>query len=251
MSKLHWLEGPFALVHTPQYQEAEPDVFETYATGMALAHNMILRGLNSIYKQAPWVKPKESRDFLEYCNLWLQVITIHHGGEEKSLFPYIESAGVPNIMDINGAQHEPFHDGVNTMQDYVNAGLSGGSFDGSRMVEIIDGFGAPLREHLAEEIDTLVDLRKYGEKLSGLQAALDQEAKTNMGSVSISTGLVMLLLLHDKSWEDGKWANFPPRPCFRLLHPAQGVVSSPNLWRFAPCDNNALPQAQYARPPAV
>lgn len=67
-------------------------MFETCATGMALAHNMILRGLNSIYQQAPWIQQRDTQDFLEYCKLWLQVITVHHSGEEKHFFPYIESA---------------------------------------------------------------------------------------------------------------------------------------------------------------
>ena len=58
---------------------------------MALAHNMLLRGLNSLYKQARWVRPEDIHSFLEYCNLWLKAIEIHHSGEEENLFPWIES----------------------------------------------------------------------------------------------------------------------------------------------------------------
>lgn len=67
-------------------------MFEKCATEMALAHNMILRGLNSIYQQAPWVEQRDAQDFLEYCKLWVQVITVHHNGEESDFFPYIESS---------------------------------------------------------------------------------------------------------------------------------------------------------------
>ena len=58
---------------------------------MALAHNMLLRGLNAIYKQAPWVQPQDIPSFVEYCRHWVAAITIHHAGEEKNLFPWIES----------------------------------------------------------------------------------------------------------------------------------------------------------------
>lgn len=67
-------------------------MLDSCATGMALAHNMILRGLNSIYQQAPWVEPSDTKDFLEYCKLWVQVVTVHHNGEENDFFPYIENA---------------------------------------------------------------------------------------------------------------------------------------------------------------
>ena len=58
---------------------------------MALAHNMLLRGLNAIYKQAPWVQPQDIPSFVVYCRHWVTAITIHHAGEEKNLFPWIES----------------------------------------------------------------------------------------------------------------------------------------------------------------
>ena len=37
---------------------------------MALAHNGIIRGLNSIYLQAPHVKPEDKPDFVGYALTW-------------------------------------------------------------------------------------------------------------------------------------------------------------------------------------
>jgi hypothetical protein len=59
-------------------------MFETCATGMALAHNMILRGLNSIYQQAPWIQQKDTQDFLEYCKLWLQLLQYIIAGKRNT-----------------------------------------------------------------------------------------------------------------------------------------------------------------------
>jgi hypothetical protein len=41
---------------------------------MALGHNMIVRGLNSIYLQAPLVKPEDHEDFIQYALCWYQVL---------------------------------------------------------------------------------------------------------------------------------------------------------------------------------
>jgi hypothetical protein len=41
---------------------------------MALVHNVIIRALNSIYLQAPHVRPEDVKDFLAYCFCWYQNI---------------------------------------------------------------------------------------------------------------------------------------------------------------------------------
>lgn len=90
--------------------------------------------------------------------------------------------GISNIMEVNRMQHESFHDGIQKLDDYVNTGIENNVFDGNKIVEIIDGFGKPLREHLSNEISTLLSLRRHANKLLGLTAALDHEAKKNMVS---------------------------------------------------------------------
>jgi hypothetical protein len=41
---------------------------------MAVTHNIVLRGLNSIYLQAPNVAPADYKDFIGYCLCWYEVI---------------------------------------------------------------------------------------------------------------------------------------------------------------------------------
>lgn len=83
-------------------------------------------------------------------------------------------------MDVNREQHGSFHDGIQELEDYVNSALREKEFNGNRVITIIDGFGELVREHLTNEIDSLLSLGQYGDKLSGLKEALDQEAKKNM-----------------------------------------------------------------------
>jgi hemerythrin-like domain-containing protein len=76
---------------------------------MALAHNVLIRGLNSIYLQAPNIKPEDHSDFINYCKSWCQVLENHHTGEETTLFPQIEKiTGEAGIMDVNVEQHRMY-----------------------------------------------------------------------------------------------------------------------------------------------
>jgi hemerythrin-like domain-containing protein len=76
---------------------------------MALSHNVIIRGLNSIYRQAPHVKPEDHADFIAYSKCWFEVLDAHHTSEETSLFPEIEAkTGEKGIMKKNVEQHRSF-----------------------------------------------------------------------------------------------------------------------------------------------
>ena len=54
---------------------------------MVLSNNVIIRGLNSIYRQGPNLKPENHADFIAYAKCWPEVLGAHHAAEETSLFP--------------------------------------------------------------------------------------------------------------------------------------------------------------------
>ena len=73
---------------------------------MALGHNVIIRGLNSIYRQAPYIGPQEAVDFVAYGKCWHEVLEAHHKMEETVLFPEIEEkTEMKGIMEVNVEQH--------------------------------------------------------------------------------------------------------------------------------------------------
>ena len=57
---------------------------------MALLHNAIIRGYNSIYLQAPYVQDTDKADFIGYCQTWFKFVKSHHDDEEFNLFPKIK-----------------------------------------------------------------------------------------------------------------------------------------------------------------
>lgn len=57
---------------------------------MALLHNSIFRGYNSIYLQAPHVQDADKADFIGYALTWFKFVKSHHDDEEESLFTKVE-----------------------------------------------------------------------------------------------------------------------------------------------------------------
>ncbi|KAK9418892.1 hypothetical protein SUNI508_07664 [Seiridium unicorne] len=154
---------------------------------MALAHNVLVRGLNSIHGQARYVKPEDQKDFLGYAKNFVNVLTTHHDCEEESLFVAIEKMS----GEADGAE----------------------AYDGDRVVKIIDGFGGPLFQHLINEIQCLVELRRFGpERMKGLADALKAEGQAHLKKNGFLGGVVFAFLGHDATWENGIWADSPPAP---------------------------------------
>lgn len=160
-------------------------MFSRVASQMALVHNMVIRGLNSIYLQAPHVSAPESKAFLQYTLAWYSLVDVHHSGEEANFFPAVEGmTGQKGLMECNVAQHQEFHDGLASFKAFIDACVSGTEdFDGAKAVALIDGFGTSLTSHLRDEISTLMELRTFGmEKMGALEKVFGEEGESNMVS---------------------------------------------------------------------
>ena len=133
---------------------------------MALAHNGILRGLNSIYLQAPHLPDDKDRDatirdFLTYCQCWCESMHHHHKAEETVFFPSIEQvSNVPGIMENNIEQHRAFTPGFDRFQEHARTCVPS-DYDGRKIRSLIEAFAEPLTQHLRDEIETLRALDKY------------------------------------------------------------------------------------------
>lgn len=88
---------------------------------MTHAHNILLRGLNSICQQAPNVHdPKDISDLLRFCWAWCITVDHHHETEEERLFPDLEELTKQSgLMEVNKNQHKAFHDGLHECQVYA------------------------------------------------------------------------------------------------------------------------------------
>lgn len=106
MESKPWADAPLKLITTPQYETKKTDIFTTGATHMALLHNSIFRGYNSIYQQAPHVQDVDKSDFIGYSLTWYRFVKSHHDDEEVSLFTKVEEVlDDKTIWDATHKEH--------------------------------------------------------------------------------------------------------------------------------------------------
>jgi hypothetical protein len=75
---------------------------------MALLHNSILRGYNSIFNQTPYIQEEDKSDFLVYSLTWYKFVKSHHDDEEVNLFNKIEDLLQDRtIFHESGDEHGP------------------------------------------------------------------------------------------------------------------------------------------------
>lgn len=139
---------------------------------MAHSHNCLLRGLNTIVLQAPYVPSSDSpaysaqdvQDLLFYVASWVKTVNWHHHTEETCMFPEIEAlTGVPGIMEGPMHQHDEFHDDLNNLLQYAQETKPEDyRWDGEGgMKSFFDRFSPSLTKHLYEEIDVFLGLKEY------------------------------------------------------------------------------------------
>lgn len=168
-----WVDTPFELIPPSRANLSpgkKPRGVQVLASEMCLVHNVLLRGLNAIYNQAVGIgargTAKDRDDFVGFARAWATALEEHHQLEEETVFPDINRiTGVPGLMDGNVEEHGAFHEGVERYVAYLDAVSSGADkYDGERLVGLVDSFGAVLRRHLSNEIDTLVAMARYDDR---------------------------------------------------------------------------------------
>jgi hemerythrin-like domain-containing protein len=134
-----------------------------------MVHNAILRSINAIYLQCVNVEraPERVGDFVNYCYVWGEMVEEHHRTEETDVFPELEKLlDAPGLMEGNVEQHHAFHDGFEAYRTYVKQVRDGQEkYDGKKLKATIDSFMPVLRQHLYDEIDSLIALEKYDGKV--------------------------------------------------------------------------------------
>lgn len=233
---------------------------------MAEVHNTLIRGLNAIIQQAPYVKrasttesdntslpasgacEKDVEDFLAYVENWVVMVNHHHDVEEAFLFPELgKFTGVPGYMDDPIHQHTLFHDGLVQLLAYARDTPPGayrweGPGGAGGMKEIVDGFSKALTEHLYAEIDVLLGMKAFDSE--GLRKTFEQgddaaKKHGNLGEI-LTKVFPCVLGCHDKTYVQG--STFPPFPWVLTLVVKYWFAAGNGAWRFNPCDLSGRPR---------
>ncbi|KAI4864299.1 hypothetical protein F4820DRAFT_470636 [Hypoxylon rubiginosum] len=88
-----WADGPWPLIETPSRTQRLTSAALHIANELAHAHNAMLRGLNAIYLQAPFVTlPGDVADLLFLTRAWSAWVLDHHALKETAMLPGFEAA---------------------------------------------------------------------------------------------------------------------------------------------------------------
>ena len=219
---------------------------------MSNVHNMIIRGLNSVLRQAPYIADSSSpaynaqdvSDLLFYTKAWCRSLNHHHDTEESTFFPLVEKVtGLPGLMGDLEVEHDEFHNGLVNLQEYVEKTLTKpASYRWATMRCIINDFAPALISHLHNEINFLLALEKFSS--AGLKKAWLETEKvaTKVEDKTTLTEMFPLVLgCCDATYEGGN--NFPevPKPLRHIIK--HGFAKKHRgAWRFNPCDFMGQPR---------
>ncbi|KDQ17587.1 hypothetical protein BOTBODRAFT_155649 [Botryobasidium botryosum FD-172 SS1] len=233
---IRWADGPWPLIETPsKTMDVKRHAGVQLATDMCHPHNAMIRGINAIYLQAPYVKnPTDIADLLIFCQNWCQMVEHHHKVEEEFLFPSLEKVlEKPGFFDGEIEQHNGFHAGFDEMREYVKE-MTPENFNAATLIGIIDKFGTSFQQHLSDEVQTLLSLEKEpkADSVKLLKVWKDMEAM----AVKQGYFLPFVLGLCDRTYEGGIH-HFPPIPNFvcYIAHYWYGRRNC-GAWRFCPSD---------------
>ncbi|KAL7273721.1 hypothetical protein RUND412_003401 [Rhizina undulata] len=236
-----WADYPFPLISTPAAHSGYTDRFIRSASKMALTHNIIIRGMNSIYLQSPFVTPATAASFIMYCKCWSEFIHNHHECEEYAYFPLIEKmTGTEGLSDTNIDQHEAFMGGLKKFDKYL-ASVTASTFSGQTVIEILDTFAATMQIHLTDEVVWILSLAKYPDLDL---AAIDVRHGGYVKAHSSKTRLLPFFLSnHDLTYEDGIhrwWPTNSPLRDFFLRYVCSWVHRG--AWEFSSCTLGGRPK---------
>jgi len=216
------------------------------ASEMAHVHNMLLRGLNSILLQAPYIadsstpeyEAEDVRDLLLYVRAWCRTLEHHQRAEESTFFPAVEKmTGVVDLMDELEEQHEAFADGLSVLKDYVEKVVAKPShYRWMTMKTMIASFAPALVHHLHDEIDFLLSMDKFnGEGLRRCWLETETACCQVHDETMLYDVLPFVLGQSDKTYEGGN--SFPTVPK-RLQYGLKLFLKKKHrgAWRFNCCD---------------
>ncbi|KAG9185378.1 hypothetical protein G6011_07922 [Alternaria panax] len=246
-----WADTPFALLKIPG-QPSGPVCANTgvlsVAIEMANVHNALLRPLNAIYHQAPFVHlPTDVTDFMLYITAWADTLHHHHSLEESLLFPKVvaiaKEAGIDDCEDVMGGNVEQHHDfepkiaGLMKWAEWVMAGEK--TYDAAELKRQIDDFAPVLTQHLHDEIDTLIKLEKCdGEKI---RQAMKETADEGVRTADPNLVIPLVLGSVDRGYPGSE--SFPPVPFFiPYLNAYWFTRKHKGSWRFNPSDHWGNPR---------
>ncbi|KAL8279906.1 hypothetical protein RQP46_007756 [Phenoliferia psychrophenolica] len=212
-----WADHPIPLVSTPFYLTQSTDAFTIGASEMALLHNVVIRGFNSIYLQAPHIEQNSSKDFISYALTWCRLTIAHRNDEVGHLF----------------------EDGLLAMTNYLSiVEANSTAFSSLHLVTLMDSFMEPFAQHFGKdgEITEILDLASVYPDQPTLHPAFSSWVRRHVMKAGVLDGIPFLYANLDRTFENGIWSDWPriPRPV-EWAGISVGGAWNAKVWRYGSC----------------
>lgn len=163
------------------------------------------------------------------------------------MFPGFEDVlGNPGILTANVEQHHVFAETLQTLIKYATTPVTEETYDAQEFRRILNALGPPLREHLEDEIVTLLQMREHcgddpakaQQLLSVYQASAVEAAKQDKFIVP-----PMVMGLADRTYEGGnEWPKIPGGVVSQFVIVNVLSLKHKRAWRFLPSDHWCQPR---------
>ncbi|KAF9485708.1 hypothetical protein BDN70DRAFT_910065 [Pholiota conissans] len=234
-SELRWPLIPLA--NAPVRFDPNGSLTAWFSVDMTLIHNVIIRSINAMWKNAPLVIPADEAAFAGYVLSGIQLIHTHHHTEEYIIFPRLQEK---LNMQHNIEQHEEFQEPMQQLEDYFKrVQAKENKYDGEKAQRLLEAFAEPLVAHLTEELDTISPEKMSvftNEEILATNKALEEHLKSLGG---FFTQLPYGLTAHDIH-QAPEWPPLPGPIKWFIKNIAYFVNRS--YWKFAPMTRHGEPQ---------
>jgi hypothetical protein len=141
---------------------------------------------------------------------------------------------------------ESFSAGLEAYHAYITSCLASlektktVSFSSEHLQSLIMDISEPLRTHLGNEV---VHLASFAQRFNNpdhilrFKAASEVAQKNAMKTATLTESVPLMMLNHDKEYENGLHGGFPPMPWVVSVVFRRGMTwARPGWWKFAACD---------------
>ena len=151
-------------------------------------------------------------------------------------------------------EHEAFLEGLGKYKDYLEGLAMPSQFDGKKLREIMEVFKEPFEAHFHSEISTIESFADLptapvpgSEKEREAAAVFKAWGKKTVMKAGVADAVPFFLMNLDATYEEGRWANWPPIPA-PVRWGLANIAGSWNWswWKFASCDSTGMPRELYA-----
>lgn len=139
-----------SIPNAPVYFDPTASLGDWFSVEMALTHNLMIRSINSMWRNAPLITPADEVAFAGYILSGVQFIHNHHDAEEHIVFPRLQAK---LDMQHNVDQHEAFQEHMLQLEEYFKkVQTKQEKYDAETTRRLLESWGDPLVVHLTEEV---------------------------------------------------------------------------------------------------